>query len=206
MRTSAADEVYSEVRRVLRDGLPPGTPLREQDFAAALNRSRASVREAFVRARAEGLLATQPNRGVAVPERSPELLEQLWTCLGGLEEILVARLAALATDLSDLEDAVNAQHDLSFHHALGGLLSHEPVGVLHALVLARLEQDEDSFTEHLVDADAFHVAHRQIVEAVQASTGERAAQLTGEHIQELIAASLWEHPKEFYGVDGRDPS
>lgn len=206
MRRSAADEVYSEVRRALRGGLAPGTPLREEDFAAASSRSRAAVREALMRARAEGILTPQPKRGVAVPERSPEILAQLWACLAGLEEVLVARLATLDADLSTLEESLGADDDLAFHRALGALLSHEPVGLLHAIILAHLEQDVDSATEHVVGTDTFQPAHRELVDAVQASASDAAARFAREHIEELAAAAALEPHSRTFLEDGPEAS
>lgn len=206
MGRSAPDEVYSEVRRVLRDGLAPGTPLREKDFAAASGRSHAAVREALVRARAEGILAARPKRGVAVPDRSPELLAQLWACLAGLEEVLVARLAILDVDLSTLEGTLDAEDDLAFHRALGALLSHEPVGLLHAIILAHLEQHADSATEHVVAADSFRFVHRDLVDAIRASAGNTAARLSREHLEELASAAACEPYGWVSDEDGRDPS
>lgn len=186
---AGADEVYLEVRRKLREGVPPGTPFREEQFAALTGRNRSSVREALTRARAEGILVAGPGRGLVAPERSPAVRRQLWACLAGLEEVLVARLTDMDHDISAVEDPSIYKTDLDFHRALGSLGPDEPVAHLHALVLARLEQDGDTATEDVIPSSTYENTHRDLVEMIQASASEHAMRLCREHIEELADAS-----------------
>jgi len=61
---TSADQVYQRLRRLLIEGhYPPGSRLIEERLAQDLGLIRTPVRQALVRAAAEGLVQIFPNRG-----------------------------------------------------------------------------------------------------------------------------------------------
>src|SRR5690606_36577148 len=64
---------------ILRGGLEPGLPLRQDEIAARCGVSKIPVREALLQLVAEGLVNFQPNRGFTVaglqPQEAEEILE-----------------------------------------------------------------------------------------------------------------------------------
>lgn len=182
--------VSYEVRRRLREGIQPDTHLTEGELARATGHNRASVRQALTRAQAEGTLMASPGRGAVVPRHSSELCAQLWSCLARLEEVIVTRVIILGIDVSILDDAVTSADELTFHRLLGELLpAGEPARLFHGYVIARLEQDPNSASEHLLPAGAHLRAHRELREAIQASALSHAVRTAREHLEELASAA-----------------
>ncbi len=71
-RSSTVDRVVDALRSALFGGdFEPGTPLREQQLAAALGVARSTVREAMGLLVTEGLAVREPNKGVSVATLRP---------------------------------------------------------------------------------------------------------------------------------------
>lgn len=107
--TSEAEEAGSLFealrRRILRNELPPGARLREQDIADAHGVSRPRVREVLSLLEARGLVDREPNRGAVV--RRPTLAELLE--IYDVREVLegmCARLAATRVSPESWQDLV----------------------------------------------------------------------------------------------------
>src|SRR3712207_9328331 len=74
-RPSNRSAVYTELRRrVVSLELPPGTPLSENELAAALGVSRTPVRESLILLSQEGLVQVFPKVGSFVSRVDPELV------------------------------------------------------------------------------------------------------------------------------------
>lgn len=94
----ASDKAYRALLSDIVDGvLAPGTVLAEVEQSTRLGVSRTPLREALSRLTAEGLVASQPGRGVVVTEISFAHITELYEVREGLEE-LGARLAAQRRD------------------------------------------------------------------------------------------------------------
>jgi DNA-binding GntR family transcriptional regulator len=77
-RSSTVDRVAGALRSALFAGdLEPGTPLREQQLAAALGVARSTVREAMTLLVTEGLAAREPNKGVSVATLRPAAVRDI---------------------------------------------------------------------------------------------------------------------------------
>ncbi len=109
---SKAERVYNNLRRRIRElSLPPGTPLRKEDIAAALGVSRAPVSEAITRLADEALVDVFPQHGSFVaPIRAQDVRESLFirTALE-VEAIRRVTMNADAALLQKLEDNIQAQ-------------------------------------------------------------------------------------------------
>ncbi len=67
-RTTLASMVGERIRASILDGdVAPGTQLNEVELAASFGVSRGPVREAIQRLIQEGLLRSEPHRGVFLP-------------------------------------------------------------------------------------------------------------------------------------------
>ncbi len=87
---STVNRIADAVTEAVRDGrLAPGQRLTETEFAGRHGASRSSVREAFRRLTADGLLAFEPNRGVTVRMLSRREIDNLFAVRGALEALAV---------------------------------------------------------------------------------------------------------------------
>lgn len=80
--------------------LLPGTHLDEVELAARFGVSRTPIREALSQLAGEGLVETQPRRGVVVAQASPQRLVEMFEVMAELEA-MCARLASRR--ISELE-------------------------------------------------------------------------------------------------------
>ena len=107
---STVQAVAESITEAVRQGqLAPGQRLIEADFTRRLGVSRSSVREAFQRLTADGLLSFVPNKGVTVRQYSRKEINDLFQVRAVLESLAV-RLAtpALAASPAALHDVVEA--------------------------------------------------------------------------------------------------
>jgi DNA-binding GntR family transcriptional regulator len=94
----ASDKAYRHLLAEIVDGtLAPGAMLAEVEQSTRLGVSRTPLREALSRLSADGLVASQPGRGVIVTEISFADITELYEVREGLEE-QAARLAAQRRD------------------------------------------------------------------------------------------------------------
>jgi DNA-binding GntR family transcriptional regulator len=80
-------------RRILSGELAPGTPLPEQEIAAAYGVARPTVREALARLVHEGLLRRERNRSAYVPEVTISDLDDLMYVRRPLEDLMAQAVA-----------------------------------------------------------------------------------------------------------------
>jgi len=90
--TTTVEAVSTAITNAVRAGLlAPGQRLVESEFTDRLGVSRSSVREAFRRLTADGLLMFEPNRGVAVRHLSRREVDNLFDIRQTLEALAVRR-------------------------------------------------------------------------------------------------------------------
>lgn len=106
---------------IVRDELPPGQRLPEQEISAALGVSRATTREALRILERECLVDVQARRGCAVAQLDQTEVMEIFTVRGALHEILFRQLmnerraqleAVIAQQLAALDEAVQGPSDL----------------------------------------------------------------------------------------------
>jgi DNA-binding GntR family transcriptional regulator len=98
---SRGEQAYRHLCDAIRRGkLSPGTRLRESELAAEIGLSRTPVREALGRLEAEGLVASEPGRGVVVTRLDQTMVNELYF----MREVLEGAAARLAArHVSDVE-------------------------------------------------------------------------------------------------------
>lgn len=182
-----AEGVYQHLRGELLTGdLPPGRWLREADLAQQLRVSRTPVREAVRQLAQEGLLVTEANRGVRVPELSSDEAVAAYEVRERLET-MAARLAAprvgdderasLDGHLRDMEAlapddfAAHIRADDAFHARIAGLAANPVLSEL----IERLNDRVMRVKILTRDVNATELARRQHAEIAAALTSRDAA-------------------------------
>jgi DNA-binding GntR family transcriptional regulator len=109
---STVEQVASAITAAVRGGhLAPGQRLTEAEFVRRYAVSRSTVREAFQRLAADGLLTLEPHRGVVVRQLSRKEVDDLFRVRGALEALAVGlavpALQAAPRRLLDLQDEMD---------------------------------------------------------------------------------------------------
>ncbi|MDE3133583.1 MAG: GntR family transcriptional regulator [Acidobacteriota bacterium] len=202
-RVRLVDEVAEELReRIYAGEYPLGTKLRQEQLADDLQISRTPLREALRVLESEGLLHSEPGRGVrVVPADINKVLAayQLREMVDGL----AARLAAQSPDAAaraGLADRLVAQRaalepwvpgeytreNVAFHLALIELSGNEYLAAEAPIV----RMTSQVFTPvALVEPPHAKIAvaqHGEIVKAVVAGDGAAAEQLARAHIRSTM--------------------
>jgi DNA-binding GntR family transcriptional regulator len=192
--------------RIVSGELKPGERLRQDQIAQAFRASHVPVREAFRRLDAQGLVVTEPRRGVRVARLDPADVIEVTEMRAALE-VLALRHALPKFQPADIERARQAmesaadQSDVSiseaanrrFHDALTA-----PCGLprliaaiadLHRASARHLFATWQSLDWHARSDDE----HRAILQAIMDKRGDLACRLLGDHILDAgraLAAAL----------------
>ena len=193
---------YDEIRSLIVEGtLAPGSRLRQGELADRFGISRGSIREALRRLAGDGLVVVEVNRGFFVAEVGLDDVRQRLEARLALEPE-IARLAAARRsedDLLAMSATIEAEagartsdevHDASraFHLAVAAA-TQNPVftRILDSLWIAdvgrRLLAQRRS-SEGWQDDDVEE--HRELVAAIEAQDGDRAAVLMGAHVESAV--------------------
>jgi DNA-binding GntR family transcriptional regulator len=208
-----AERLVSRLRHeILRGGIEPGGPLRQDEIAARHGVSKIPVREALLQLVAEGLVTAQPNRGFTVSQLRPQEAEEILEIRALLEcqavRIAMPRLtdadiaqAAGILDQAEATDALDRWSDLNweFHATLYG-----PARRKRLLDLIRqVSYPTDRYIRVLISNANYRGRaereHRAILSACEMRNADAAAALLDQHIRQtgvLLAAFLNEQQGE----------
>lgn len=190
--------VSDAITNAIREGrLVPGQRLTEIDFAKRLGVSRPSVREAFRQLTADGLLHSQPYRGVSVRHMTRREVDDLFVVRGALEGLAVRlatpilqgdtlQLRSIQAELDSAEArndlAAMSRHNLAFH-----MLFADVTG--NALLSEQLRRISNSvywlqFRVLVADDKVLQTnpQHRDIVDAVLAGDAAKAEATMIDHV------------------------
>lgn len=158
---------------ILSGRLEPGQALREQEISERFGVSRGPVREVFRKLSQQGLLVSEPNKGVRVAQRPspamrPLIVEirrsiELYVLDRAFEQISKETIVKMEGILADIKDACQkgekvalVEHDLRFHQVI--VQSHEdsdyfnlwqPIAFRMSIRYSRFGDDlMDSYDEH----------------------------------------------------------
>jgi DNA-binding GntR family transcriptional regulator len=202
-----AKDLVARLRHdILRGGVEPGLPLRQDEIAARCGVSKIPVREALLQLVAEGLVAFQPNRGFTVaglqPEEAEEILEiravlechAIRDAMPKMADDDVAR-ASRILDQAEATPELDRWSDLNweFHASL-----YAPANRKRLLDLIRqVSNPTDRYIRVLISNANYRGRaereHRAILSACEMRNAEAAAALLDQHIRQtgvLLAAFL----------------
>jgi DNA-binding GntR family transcriptional regulator len=108
-KLSLTDKAYIELkRRILENGLPPGSQLMEVELAELLNISRTPAREAMTRLEAEGFVEMRARHGMKVKPVSVSDMNEIYAVLTGLESTAAWQAAKRDQPKEAIEELRNA--------------------------------------------------------------------------------------------------
>jgi DNA-binding GntR family transcriptional regulator len=202
-RESTASVIARQLRNAIIHGsLQPGAQLGEAELANRLGVSRGPLREAMQRLVQEGLLRSEPNRGLFVIELTADDVYDIYLARTAVERAAVEALlrrdpergaaalqkaldvmarAAKRSDAKALSDA-----DLRFHQTLVAEAGSPRLKRMHDTLLAetRMCLTALELTDYLpIDVVAEHGA---IVEAVRAGDRRRLERLLTAHTDDAL--------------------
>ncbi|CAG9176219.1 hypothetical protein LMG23992_03167 [Cupriavidus laharis] len=211
-RGASVEEIADRILTAIWEHrLPPGTKLVEEKLGGVFGVSRTKVRLAFGKLAHEGVLTVHPNRGTFVSSPSVAEARQVLHSRRLLEPALVRDLAGTvgAQGLKTLRATTRAEAQAresddrraiirlsgEFHCRLAELTGNQYLGKymrelcsLTCLIIA------------LYDAPGVpscpHHEHDDIVDALEAGDGDRAARLMAEHLDHVESTLRLELPAE----------
>lgn len=205
---SRREAVLAQIRRgIVAGALRPGDKLTELALAADLQVSRATVREALGQLAREGLVISEPYRGLRVADLDEAALRDLARTRAALDvlaarDILAdgsgARLEAVRRAWADFETSAFdtdpvARHEghLAFHRAVWAAAQNVVLDQLWPVISAHLTiaLAHDQAVRH--DPERSHRLHRELVDALESGDEARVERTFREHsitsADELIA-------------------
>jgi len=180
--------------RVIEGVLAPGAQLNEVELAATFGVSRGPVREAMQRLIQEGLLRSEPHRGVFVPVMSAEDIEDIYLAREALESAAVRRITgtsraasaykALDRIVRGMEAAKNADDwsllanlDLEFHAALVAAADSHRLERMFTTVISETRLCLSMLTAGFKRRDDLVQEHREISEMIRAENTTAAVEV-----------------------------
>ncbi|WP_372055368.1 GntR family transcriptional regulator [Tistrella mobilis] len=202
-----AETTAERIARVLGDRivsgeLAPGAPVRQDRIAEEFEASHVPAREAFQMLKAQGLLVSEPRRGMRVAPLDAAAVQEMTEIRASLEVLAlkyaVPKLNAAALErieralIAGDEARTMAEWELAnraFHRELAA-----PCRMPR--LIAMIEDLQLANARIILSANrgagwrpGSNLAHRQIFEALKARDGARAVTLLDQHIRVLERAA-----------------
>jgi DNA-binding GntR family transcriptional regulator len=200
-----ATSVYQRVREdILSLALKPGAAISEKELALAYGVSRTPVREALLRLADEGLVEIVPKSGTVVTRIPAHRLPETIVVRTALEQVTV-RNAARRASLSDFmglrtllqrqleaaeagdEEAFHAA-DEAFHAAIAEAAGFPGIWTLVQQVKIQVDRFRRLTLPQAGRMARVQRDHSEIVAALEARDGERAAVAMAAHLDRLQAS------------------
>lgn len=213
-RTSSRRAVYDELRgRIITLDLPPGSPLSENELAAALGVSRTPVRESLILLQQEGLVQVFPKVGTFVSRVDPDRVADAQflreavelASLDDLPDVLDPEIVAEMRENLALQQAAAGdmerffQLDEKFHHGLLALAGHGRTWPTVSAAKGHLDRArhlglQEKSTQGFLDQ------HVGILDAVLGQRRDEARGLVREHLRAVFAdiESVRHHSPELF--------
>jgi len=196
------DAVTARLRTtILSGGIRPGVALTEAAVSQTFGVARPSAKAAIEQLVATGLLVRTAHRSARVVEIDPDTVRDVYRTRARLEsaalrELAVSRTVPQAAREANAEilampagpDPATVDPDLRFHTALIDALGSDRTARMYRSVIdeARLCMAQVQ-GRRLLDAAVIAAQHAEMLDAVQAGEGERAAQLLWTHLSSAEA-------------------
>jgi DNA-binding GntR family transcriptional regulator len=211
MQLSSSAAAYRRLRRaIVRVELAPGTPISEAQLVDRFGFSKAAVRAALARLRAEGLVLSEPRRGHVIAPLTMRDVREIYdlrllleppaaaAAAGRITRAELARLRGLCEAAPDLDDDASAERFLHANRAVHISIAEAGGNGRAAAIVAQLLDDSErarlialraGAAEHGLRA---HAEHLDLLTALEAGDGPAAESLMTTAIHafrdELMAA------------------
>jgi DNA-binding GntR family transcriptional regulator len=203
-RATFASIVGERIRSNIIEGvLPPGSQLNEVELAESFGVSRGPVREALQRLIQEGLLRSEPHRGVFVPIMSAADIEDIYLAREALETAAVRRItgtsrAATAHKALDklvrgMESAEQsgdwglvASRDLDFHTALVAAAESPRLERMFTTVISETRLCLSALAAADEARDTLIEEHREISEMIREDNTRGAVAALTKHFDDAV--------------------
>ncbi|MFB9835816.1 GntR family transcriptional regulator [Actinoallomurus acaciae] len=202
-RRSTVEIISDELRSAIMYGsLAPGSQLGEADLAARLGVSRGPLREAMQRLVQEGLLRSEPHRGLFVITLAEDDVEDVYLARLAIERaacrMIMARnrgeaLVRLTEALDALMEAAGQRDriamsdaDQAFHQVLVASSGSPRLERMAHTLLVEARMCLNALQEKYPEPDDLVEEHRKLVEAINDGDEERLLRLIEEHMTDSI--------------------
>ncbi|GGM49301.1 GntR family transcriptional regulator [Longimycelium tulufanense] len=202
-RRSTVEIISDELRSaILYGSLPPGGQLGEADLAARLGVSRGPLREAMQRLVQEGLLRSEPHRGLFVIELDEDDVRDIYYARLAVERAACQQIMqrnrgeALVTLNEALQGLVAAARrrdrvamsdaDQAFHQALVQASGSVRLERMAQTLLVETRMCLNALQETYPEPGDLVEEHRKLVEAIADGDEERLLRLIEEHMTDTI--------------------
>jgi DNA-binding GntR family transcriptional regulator len=202
-RRSTVEIISDELRTAIRYGsLESGAQLGEAELAARLGVSRGPLREAMQRLVQEGLLRSEPHRGLFVVSLDEHDVSDVYTARLAIERAacqLIMRsnrqgaAVALTSALNDLVKAARRRDrvamsdaDQAFHEALVRSSGSPRLARMADTLLVETRMCLHALQEHYPEPAELVEEHRALVDAIAAADEPLLLRLIEEHMTESI--------------------
>jgi DNA-binding GntR family transcriptional regulator len=196
------DQVYASIHAAVLDHqLPPGTKLKEVELAQLFGVTRNVVRKALLRLAHEQLVELRANRGAIVANPSIEESRHLFAARRAIESAVVEGLSREVTkaQVRELKQLVQEEDDayrrgevraglklsIEFHRVLARMAGNTVLAQFLDQLVARTPLVLLAYRGPVNQTGCSNEEHAQIVDAIAAGDGARAAALMQAHLQEL---------------------
>ncbi len=198
---SLSEQAYADLRnRIVRLDFAPGDVLREDALQELVGLGRTPIREALQRLAREHFITVIPRRGMFVSGIDVSELSMLFETRTVLEPYAARLAAARGTDdhwvrmagaLDGVSDAAGNE-DLMTIDRLGHEIMWEAAGNRFLVDTLDMLYAQSDRLWHLYLADVADMSHAveehgEIMDALRSGDGERAGELTEEHIRSFDA-------------------
>lgn len=197
------EQIANQLRRkVLLGELPPGSPVKERENAAALGVSRTPMREAIRILAKEGLVVLRPSRSPIVADPSLKEATDDLAVMGALE-ILSAELACKHATEQEIEeiskiyenllevsqsgDQIDAfEIDMQFHRAIADASHNPALAETHDAYLARLWRTRFLSATFKTDRIRSLSQHGEIVRGLELRDADLVVREVRSHIEHIV--------------------
>lgn len=202
-RSTFASIVTERLRASIVNGsLKPGSQLSEVELANSFGVSRGPVREALQRLVQEGLLLSEPHRGVFIPVLTDDDVLDIYLAREALESAAIRSIVAndtsaaasqaLDQNVTEMEQAEAAgdwesvgNFDLEFHVALVAASGSQRLQRMFSTVISETRLCLGALTAADGRADLVQ-EHRQICDLMQEGKTEQALAVLGKHFDDAV--------------------
>lgn len=201
-----ADVALAELREAIVSGqIPPGSPIRLQEYVERLSMSTVPIREALRFLEQKGLIERRPHRGVVVSEMSAKDLQETYEIRLDLESMAVRRAAlkigdedhvALVALVDRYEKALRADPEMApdVHTELHMAIYEFAESRWLRLILPTLWDNSERYRRLQMPVrgtiDERVAEHRELVEACASGDPDRAEEELRAHLSRTMVAAI----------------